>query len=158
VSKRIGLERSTADFPVRSLPPNIRLGSLPAPDVLAPVMLAAYVGTPDYEGETLKETVSELREVLQGKYGAVITTASFAAYDGDAPVAAIITVTEDDNPMVALVFTFPGYAGKGIASALLSQAATKLHDAGYPVIGLAVNFENTRAARLYEYLGFIDAE
>ena len=152
---RIGLERPTADFLVLPLPPNIHIGTLPAPEVLAPVMLTAYEGTPDYEGETLDETVGELREVLDGKYGAVITAASFVAYDGEAPVAAITTVTEDELPLVALVFTLPNYGGNGIASALLAAAAASLHDAGHPIIRLAVNPDNLRAVRLYRHLGFV---
>jgi GNAT superfamily N-acetyltransferase len=158
VTERIGLERRTSDFPKTGLPQGINIGQLPTPEVLAPVMLAAYEGTPDYEGETLEDTISELGAVLQGKYGALITAASFAAYDGEAPVGAIITVIEDGIPLVALVFTLSGNAGMGIASVLLSQSASALNDAGYSALSLAVNLENARAVKLYEHLGFTAAE
>lgn len=157
MADRIGLERRTSDFPNVDLLQGLRLGPLPTPEVLAPVMLDAYSGTPDYEGETLEETTGELCDILRGKYGAVVTAASFAAYDGETPVAAIVTVTEEDVPLVALVFTLPDYAGKRVASALLAAAANALDDAGCPTISLAVNPENARAARLYQHLGFTNA-
>jgi len=159
VARRIFLSRSTADLPLVIAPdiPQFRIGDLPE-DLhnLATVMLNSYRGTPDYEGEDIDDTLIALTETINGKYGAVIRDASLVAYADNQIIAGLITVLEDAEPLVALVFTVPEYAGKGIASSLIAAAGERLGGLGYATMGLVVNVENDRAEKLYKHLGFTE--
>ncbi|MBD5170623.1 MAG: GNAT family N-acetyltransferase [Bacteroidales bacterium] len=52
------------------------------------------------------------------------------------------------------LYVSPEYRGKGIASKLISNVALLKATPDLPTIGLLVEFENERAKRLYESIGF----
>lgn len=156
---RLHLHRSTD---VRDLPGASReiagFTPVPPPEELAPLMLAAYRGTPDDEGENLQDTIDILRATMRGRYGEWMPEASFLAIDENAlPTGAILTAQEDDGtPFVAFVFVDPDHCGRGTASGLIARTCRALSASGHQSIRLWVGASNQRAVRLYRHLGFVD--
>lgn len=147
---RLCLSRSTSGLVATG-----RYAPLPSPEELAPVMLAAYRGSPDDEGETLAETVEVLRAAMAGGFGPWLPEASLVALDdaGD-PVGGILSALDGDRPFVVFVFTRPERTRTGVASGLVSRACEILRDDGHDEIRLWVNQRNEPALGLYRRLGF----
>lgn len=125
---------------------------------VAPLMLAAYRGTPDDEGETLADAIAILRSAMAGAFGPWVPEASFVARDRSGRSSgAIVTALEDDGtPFIVFVFVAPDYCGHGMASGLISRSCRALSDSGHRTIRLWVNTANERAVGLYRRLGFVD--
>lgn len=86
---RLLLHRSTRDEFGPTARGVVGFEHLPPPEQLAPLMLAAYRGTPDDEGETLQDTVEVIRSAMAGVFGTWLAQASFVAVDeGDRPIGA----------------------------------------------------------------------
>jgi GNAT superfamily N-acetyltransferase len=132
-------------------------------DSFATLMLDAYRGTIDYEGESFEDTVEELRNTLAGQYGQVILSASGAiltdAHEEDAntnvPAAAIIVTEYDESPFIAYVFTSPKYQHHGYATQLIERACAILADEGRDCAELAATVGSS-GEDLYRNLGFIE--
>ncbi|MDE6397172.1 MAG: GNAT family N-acetyltransferase, partial [Muribaculaceae bacterium] len=62
--------------------------------------------------------------------------------------------TEAGEPYIDSLYVAPEYRGKGIASALIAYTIERNASPDNPTVGLLVEFENRRAQRLYESLGF----
>lgn len=156
---RLLLHRSTRDeFGLTARGGVVGFEPLPPPERLAPLMLAAYRGTPDDEGETLQDTVEVIRSAIAGGLGTWLAQASFVAVDGGGrPIGAVVTVQEGDGaPFIAFVFTHPAYTGHGVAARLISHVSRVLAEAGHPELRLWVSAGNERALRLYRHLGFAE--
>ena len=63
--------------------------------------------------------------------------------------------TEADEFYLDTLMTLPEYRGKGVARALIADAALKAQRAGKP-LGLLCDKDNDRARRLYESVGFVN--
>lgn len=61
--------------------------------------------------------------------------------------------TTPDEYYLDTLMTLPEYRGRGVARALIVDAASKAHRAGKP-LGLLCDKENTQARRLYDAAGF----
>ncbi|NTW41556.1 MAG: GNAT family N-acetyltransferase [Cellulomonadaceae bacterium] len=151
-SERLRLRRPTAGL--ESLGEFEPIGP---PERLAPLMLAAYRGTPDDEGESLQDTVDVLADAMRGGFGLWLPAASFVALEGGEPVGAALTALHDDEPFIAFLFTAPDASGRGVGARLVGRVCQALANDGYDSVALWVGVANKRAARLYRHLGFVDA-
>lgn len=134
-------------WPARSLRPD----DAPA---LAALMLDAYRGTVDDEGETAEETLAEVNAMLDGKYGPWLADASVVVeLDGRLVAACVITLWSD-IPLVAQLFTHPDYTNRGLGKSLLTRSINALYDQGYEELVLYVTEGNENAQHLYAALGF----
>jgi GNAT superfamily N-acetyltransferase len=121
---------------------------------LAQLMLDAYRGTIDDEGETGEEALAEFNAMLDGKYGPWLADASFLVeLDGRLVAASVITLWRD-VPMVAQLFTHPDYANRGLGKFLLTRSINALHHQGYAELVLYVTEGNDSAQHLYTAIGF----
>lgn len=127
------------------------------PTQLAPLMLAAYRGTPDDEGENLPDTVAVLADAMRGGFGPWLPGASFVALEDGEPVGAALTSLHDDGPFITFLFTVPDAAGQGVATRLVGKVCQALAIDRYDSVALWVGVANERVVRLYRHLGFIDA-
>jgi len=129
-------------------------------DVLGSLMLEAYRGTIDYEGETLEEAIEEVHTVLAGGYGPFFEDCSYIIEDeGKILSASMIVMSEKvDAPLLAFSMTHPEHKRKGMAEFLLKASINWLLDAGHQELYLVVTEGNTGAIRLYEKLGFRKVE
>lgn len=125
-----------------------------SPESLAPLMLAAYRGTPDDEGETLEDTVEVLRHTMAGGWGPWLPDASFVALDDDGPVGAALTALEDGRPFIAFLFTRPDRTRRGVATDLVARVCEAVRATGEEELALWVSTDNEAAVRLYAGLGF----
>jgi len=134
---------ASADVEIRRLYPSDRHG-------LAHLMLDAYLGTIDYEGETLTEAIDEVDSWLEGtsmldhSYGAVI--------DGQL-VSAVLVSTVDHGPFIGYVMTDADHKGSRLGGAVTSEALASLKTSGYSQVVLYITKGNTPSERLFASLG-----
>jgi len=126
-------------------------------DGLAPLMLRAYRGTVDDEGETLEQAADELRKTTAGAYGAFLPACSMVVERGGALCAAALLTRQQGRPLVAFTFTDPAWGGQGLARACMEAAMAALFSQGEQELWLVVTVANRPAVRLYERLGFVRA-
>jgi len=131
-------------------------------DALGALMLEAYRGTIDYEGETLQEAIEEVHGVLAGTYGPLFEDCSYVIEDEGKILSASMIVMSDkvDAPLLVFSMTHPEHKRKGMAEYLLKASINRLIDAGHQDLYLVVTDGNAGAIRLYEKLGFrrVEAE
>lgn len=124
---------------------------------IAEIMLEAYVDTPDYEGESLNDTIKEISMVFRGYYGTFLEDASFLLFDEDDRIQSVLFVCEFKNEATfTYLFTRKESLGKGYATELIHTAENALQELGYDRIALFVNKDNNPALNLYLKLGFME--
>lgn len=77
-------------------------------EALGQLMHDSYRGTVDDEGETVEQSVEEIRAALKGKYGELLVGCSFLIEDSSKPVSAALTTLWESRPLLAFVMTHPG--------------------------------------------------
>jgi ribosomal protein S18 acetylase RimI-like enzyme len=125
---------------------------------LALIMLEAYRGTIDSEGEeTLSDAIGEVQGTLDGKYGKFLWKASMIADVEAVPAAAIMfTWSEKENmPFLAFSMTHANFKGNGLATRLIKVGLNKLTEEGYRECALMVTDGNEPALTIYKKLGFV---
>ncbi|MFN2464551.1 MAG: GNAT family N-acetyltransferase [Candidatus Dormibacteria bacterium] len=149
-----------------TLPPDPTIRPVRASEVgsLGPLLLNAYRGTVDDEGETPEQATAAVEEIAAGENGPLLEEASFVAErDGSIVGASLITHftppgQDSPVPLVAQLFVAPPAQRQGVGRRLLMQSIDALAAAGYTELSLGVADGNLRAIRLYEQLGFTQAE
>lgn len=144
-----------------SKPAGVELATLTRFDIpaIASLTLVAY-GT-DETAENLVEAVEELRMTFSGAFGRVLDNLFVGAWQDGELVGAILTTVDPpwddlpkDEPFIVDLVVNPKVQSKGIATALIGEVASRAGDLGYSSIGMRFNKAYTRAAQLYDYLGF----
>jgi GNAT superfamily N-acetyltransferase len=121
---------------------------------LAGLMLAAYRGTADDEGEDLQDALEEVQHTLSGKYGDFLWEHSFLMDEGGEVLSASLVTSFEGAPLLAFSMTHPSRKRSGLAGALILMSARSLRDVGYQRLVLFVSEANLPARKLYEKLGF----
>ncbi|MCP4966037.1 MAG: GNAT family N-acetyltransferase [bacterium] len=119
-------------------------------DALAQLMLDAYVGTIDYEGETLAEAIEEVDDWLRGS---PMLVDSYGAVIGERMVSAVLIQALEDLPLVAYVVTDPDHKRAGLGRAVLEVALGSLRAAGYKRVVLYITKGNIASERLFAAVG-----
>lgn len=128
-------------------------------DELAALMLDAYRGTVDADGdETLEVARDEVRGYFEGRSGAPHLEHSRVAVDDGRIVSAVLVSEFEGTPLIAYVLTAADQKGRGLAGALTRLAMRSLADAGRDRVHLWVTAGNAPAERIYERLGFTEVE
>lgn len=125
---------------------------------LGALMLRAYEGTIDDEGETLEQAVAEVARTFAGAYGRFDAEHSRLAERAGRIVSATLVTHWQDRPFVAFTMTDPAFARQGLARLLLQCVMHRLSQDGAHELRLVVTLDNTPALRLYESLGFVIGE
>jgi GNAT superfamily N-acetyltransferase len=123
-------------------------------DALASLMLEAYCGTIDEEGETLADAILALSAYFAGVDGEPLLECSFVADDGLQPVTACLISLYHGEPLLAYAFTTPSAQGRGLSTGLIRLSMQALEARGHLRLGLFVTIGNTTAEHIYEKLGF----
>lgn len=119
-------------------------------DELANLILDAYRGTIDYEGETLVEAGEAIDEWLDES---PLLAASFAALDGDSIVSATLATTLDGDPFIAIVMTHPDHKTKGYGTAAVEATLQALHAEGNKKVVLFITEGNSASETLFKTFG-----
>lgn len=121
---------------------------------LGALMLAAYRGTVDDEGETEADAIAEVERTLAGEYGPLLADASFAINDDGRPVGASMATLWEDRAMLMYLIVHPEMKRRGIGTFLVATTGNTLPGAGFAELGLFVTEANEPAVNLYRKLGF----
>ncbi|GAB4212638.1 MAG: hypothetical protein OHK0022_48690 [Roseiflexaceae bacterium] len=124
---------------------------------LAALMLDAYQGTIDYDGETLDDARGEVRSFFEQETTPPLLACSWVAQAGDELVAASLAVfwAQRDCPLIAYVMARAAHKGRGIARGLVGRSLGSLRAAGYTEVRAVITQGNLPSERLFARLGFV---
>ncbi|HET8526235.1 MAG TPA: GNAT family N-acetyltransferase [Actinomycetota bacterium] len=122
------------------------------------MLLAAYRGTVDDEGETEDDAIGEVERTVEGQYGPFLPEASFVAEDGGRIVGASLVTLFESRPFLAYVVVHPDAQRRGIGASLIAASGNALLSSGHTELDLYVTEANEAAVALYRKLGFEQVE
>ncbi len=121
-------------------------------EALAGLMLDAYVGTIDYEGENIDDARAEIEEYLSGD---PILTCTRVIEAGGSLVAASLVARWEDYPLIAYVMTSSSHKGQGLARAALLSSLDCLARTTDLEVYAFITEGNTASERLFLGLGAV---
>src|SRR4051812_22390389 len=121
---------------------------------LARLMLAAYRGAADDEGETITEALQEVETVLVSADRPFIPEASFVVEVDAALASASLISLFRGAPLVTHIMTHQNYKRRGLGVSALLSSANSLREQGWSSLSLYVTDNNEPALTLYRKLGF----
>lgn len=139
--------RAEGSWPCRTITPD----DIPS---LAQLVIDAYRGTIDDEGETLEEALQAIQDVFAGTSGRLLNACSFAIDEQGQVQACTIVTLWHEQPLLAYVMTHPAAQGRGMGRFLIQKSIESLLAQGYHELSLFVTKGNLPAQHLYETLGF----
>jgi hypothetical protein len=119
-------------------------------DRLAELMLDAYIGTIDYEGEGIEEAQAEVGDYLAQD---PLLGSSWVAEDGDLLVAAVLVSRGEDGPLVGYVMTRASAKGRGLAGFLLEKSIVSLREQGWDSVDAFITSGNMPSELLFARVG-----
>ncbi|MDB5860275.1 MAG: hypothetical protein JWQ76_3964 [Ramlibacter sp.] len=125
--------------------------------LLAGLMLAAYRGTIDYEGEEMAEAVAEVEGYFSGADGnAPLPQHSVALVRDDVIESACMVKhwLRRDCPLVAYVMSTADRKRQGLAAFVLGRTIAQLRRAGYSELRAVITEGNVASERLFQRAGF----
>jgi len=151
---KIRYEIDLAEPPTPTEVPGVMVRSVSAFDreALAELMLAAYVGTIDYEGEDLDDATDEVTAFLST---APSLHHSMIAQIGDDVVSAALVGQADGLPLIRSVMTRAGHTSRGLGRLVVASALEVLASDGHQTVGLFITDGNTPSERLFRSLGAV---
>lgn len=130
----------------------IRAPSLADADGLAQLMLDAYNGTIDYDGESIEDARIEIEEFFSSE---PILECSRVVDTGGELAAATLVSLWDGTPLVAYVMTRSSSKGRGLAREVLVAAIDCLARTSNPQVQAFITEGNTPSERLFASLGAV---
>jgi RimJ/RimL family protein N-acetyltransferase len=121
-------------------------------DDLARLMLDAYIGTIDYEGETLDDATGEVGSFYADS---PLLDCSFIATADGSTASAVLVSGSEEGPMVGYVMTAAAHKRRGLAHLVVSRALRELHNSGYTRVTLFITEGNTASEALFSGLGAV---
>ena len=121
---------------------------------LAELMMDAYVGTIDYEGESLSEAFDEVESWFEG---APLLQHSYGLVVDDVLVSAVMLRSLDDVPFLSYVMTRADGKQQGLGRYVTALALASLRDAGESQVVFYITEGNTASEELFLSLGALIA-
>lgn len=121
----------------------------------AHLMLDAYRGSVDDEGESIDDAIEVMKSLFTGGFGEYVPDASSVVLLDGVPVAATFVTIHDGLPLVAFSMTSPRSTREGHARTGLHHAYGALAAAGHSEVRLVVTDGNVPAVTLYVSEGFV---
>lgn len=131
--------------------PGVRVASDDDRHALADLVLDAYRGTVDDEGEGL----AEAHEAVDGWLDRRIVECSVVIQEGDRIVAMSFAITVDGGVYIDPVATAAEWKRRGLGRRAVGASLRRLHDAGIDDIGATITDGNVASERLFASLGFV---
>lgn len=121
-------------------------------ETLSQLMLDAYMGTIDYEGEGLDEAHDEVESYFED---APLLASSYIAFVDEAAASAILLSVWRGDPLVGYVMTHPDYKNQGLAGVVLRAALQSLADARWAKAYAFITEGNTASEALFRSAGAV---
>jgi hypothetical protein len=118
-------------------------------------MLDSYMGTIDYEGETLEDAVSEVGGYFDSS---ALLEHSFVATIGGRVVSAVLVSLDSSQPFIAYVMTTPSQKNRRLARLVTATAMNSLAGAGHDEAHLYITEGNVESEALFSALGAVRVE
>ncbi len=139
--------------PIRVSSPAVALETVRPSEVhreaLAALMLDAYQGTTDDEGEDLDDA----RDAIDQYLGSILRPHSFVAIDNDVPVAFAFVIVGDVHYIDPVVVA-SARKRHGLGSAVVRVCLRSLSHAGVSEVGATITDGNMASERLFAAVGF----
>ncbi|HYN31589.1 MAG TPA: GNAT family N-acetyltransferase [Ilumatobacteraceae bacterium] len=119
-------------------------------DALARVMLDAYRGTIDDEGEGIDDAIAAVDHSL----AMAVREHSFVLSEGAAVSAFSFVVVVNDLHYIDPIVVAPERKGQGLGRDMVAQCLRSLADAGVSEVGATITDGNVASERLFMGLGF----
>lgn len=119
-------------------------------EALAKLLLDAYAGTIDDEGETMVEALEAIDDWLDD---APMLDHSPGAEAEGRLVSAVLMMRLDGEPFLAIVATHPDHKGRGVGRAVVAHSLDGLRAEGHERVRLFITRGNTASERLFARLG-----
>lgn len=125
-------------------------------EALAALMLDAYTGTIDYDGETFDDSKAEINRLLTGEYGDFLPEHSWLCSEEDETLSACLVSFWQVRhmPLLSYVFTSAQAKGRGLAQIVLNRSLCSLSSDGYHDVHAFITEGNTPSERLHLRAGF----
>lgn len=120
-------------------------------EALARLMLDAYRGTIDYEGEGMDEAIAEVRGHLGGS---PLLEHSIAAVAGDEIVSSCLVSEAEGLVIVGYVMTAATHKGRGLGTFVSERALYSLRASGAEEVDAWITEGNIPSERIFRRLGF----
>ena len=121
---------------------------------LAALIVSAYRGTVDDEGETEVEALAEIEKTMKGGYGDWLQDYSLGTWIDESLVSAVVVTMFESLPLYAFCATRDGYKRQGHCERLMRRSLGLLHRRRLSKAHLFVTASNEPAEGLYRRLGF----
>ena len=118
---------------------------------LADLMMSAYVGTIDYDGETHDQAVEEVDGALTDE--ALLLESRVAERDGTIHSAVLASLVDGDA-FIGYLMTRADDKNTGLASALLDQSIEAIWAAGYDRVRCFITEGNRPSENIFTRAGF----
>lgn len=125
-------------------------------DDLARLMLDAYVGTIDYEGETFDDAIEEVRGFLESE--ASLPGRSFVVDDKGRIVSGVLVSMVEGVPFIGYVMTIPSHENQGLARLVVGVALDRLADDGHESAVLYITDGNVASEALFRSVGAVQVD
>jgi L-amino acid N-acyltransferase YncA len=138
------------------VPPGARRPAAGDEWALAELMLDAYRGTIDYDGETLDDARAEVGSYLRGATDPALLGCSWVVEQGGVIVAACLASywQERARPLIAYLMTRADWKGRGLGQGLAAMCLASLRAAGYTQARAVITAGNEPSERIFKKLGF----
>jgi hypothetical protein len=120
-------------------------------DPLATLLLDAYRGTIDDEGEGVDDA---RRFVVSALTEEALLSASWLALEGDCPVSAVLVRRWKGQPLVTVIATHPRHTRRRLASCLLDRTLEVLRSSGERELVAFITRGNVASEALFVGRGF----
>ncbi len=134
----------------------------PTPDdaeLLGELMLDAFRGTLDYDGETLDEAIQEVRAYFAGTHGRALLACSTLCMERGTLAAACLVTWWDlrQAPLITYVMTGSDRKRRGLGASVLQRSLACLSRTGERSVRAVVTKGNRASERLLAGVGFAPA-
>jgi RimJ/RimL family protein N-acetyltransferase len=123
---------------------------------LAGLMLDAYVGTIDYEDESLEDAIEEVRSFIDD--GNSLLDRSYIVEDDGTIASAVLVSVYDDKPFIGYVMTLAAHKSRGLARLVTTTALERLGHDGHDKVVLYITEGNTPSEALFRSIGAVQVE
>lgn len=121
-------------------------------EALAELLLEAYRGTIDYEGEEIDEAREAIAEYFSD--APRLDSSMIAVVDGTA-ASAVLVMSLDGGPFISYVISHPGHKRTGLANRVVTAACRRLVEAGEDEVRFFITDGNIASEALFAGLGAV---